>query len=117
MSWFLIWENCTGWSKSLCAPDDCTVIVRFTEIFDHLVLYLTGVEQEVNILKLEVHFNTTVLKDSVSTSQKTQSLSQISLLILSKGIIADYSGSHREHVVLLYGKEKADLIPKAGGYL
>jgi len=39
------------------------------------------------------------------------------LLILSTGIIAVYSGSHREHIVLLYGEEKADLIPKAGGYL
>ena len=27
----------TGWSKSPCAPDVCTVIVRCTEIFDHCV--------------------------------------------------------------------------------
>jgi len=34
---------------------------------------------------------------------------------LPKGKIAVYSGIHRELIVLLYGEEKADLIPKAGG--
>jgi len=29
----------TGWSKSLCAPDDCTVIVRCTETFWSLCIY------------------------------------------------------------------------------
>jgi hypothetical protein len=69
----------------------------------------------VDLLRLDVHFNTTVLKDSVPTSQKTPRKHKIALLILSKGIIAVYSGSHREHIFVLYGGEKADVISKAGG--
>jgi len=35
-----IWS--TGWSKSLCAPDDCTVIIRRTEIFWSLCISWHG---------------------------------------------------------------------------
>ena len=44
----------TGWSKSLCAPDDCTVIVRCTETFWSLsimtlILNITSCELDVRV--------------------------------------------------------------------
>lgn len=55
------------------------------------------------------------LKNQFLPYRKLLLFHKISLLILYTGKIALYFGSHREHIVLLYGEEKADLIPKPGG--
>jgi len=45
-------EPSTGWSKSLCAPDDCTVIVRCTDFLITLYnSFTTAIEFGLNSLK------------------------------------------------------------------
>jgi len=71
-----------------------------------LYYILTGVEQEVDLLRLDVHFNTTVRKGSVPTSQKTPSLSQnVSVNIVYRNNRCLFRKSQRTHRFTLWRRE------------